>query len=240
MLENPDPTISYPTGKLSCKFNTAQCQLCQVGFPTFWHNSGDGGNDPRPVAPYPKFPVPAPILMTGVRRNLCYPFHNGYRPQHPASRLRDGDISHGGQQGRSGYFLGGAQETGHSAARRAASVAVAAQDHPGRQVPGDGQPGFSGGAARLRRGDGGSAGKLDQPADRGGQPQPASHGVRPQRRMLAGRSAGRRPVRHMPWPRLFRGKHVQPGNRCVEGGARLAGGAIEGRGVRVARLPVHD
>jgi hypothetical protein len=35
MLENPDPTISYPTGKLSCKFNTAQCQLCQVALPTF-------------------------------------------------------------------------------------------------------------------------------------------------------------------------------------------------------------
>jgi hypothetical protein len=38
MLENPDPTISYPTGKLSCKFNTAQCQLCQVALPTFRGN----------------------------------------------------------------------------------------------------------------------------------------------------------------------------------------------------------
>src|SRR5688500_7515445 len=44
MLEIPHPTISYPTGKLSCKFNTPQCQLCQVRFPTFRCNSVGGSN----------------------------------------------------------------------------------------------------------------------------------------------------------------------------------------------------
>src|SRR5688500_5742358 len=47
MLENPDPTISYPTGKLSCKVHTVPCQLCQVGFPTLRRNSVGGSNDPE-------------------------------------------------------------------------------------------------------------------------------------------------------------------------------------------------
>ena len=47
------------------------------------------------------------------------------------------------------------------------------------------------------------------------RPRPLPHG-----RDLAGRSAGRRPLRHRARRRLLRREHVQPRARCLEGGAR--------------------
>jgi hypothetical protein len=64
MLENPDPTISYPTGKLSCKFNTVQCQLCQVALPTFRGNfiktNAHMREDREVIAGYPGRTKPVP------------------------------------------------------------------------------------------------------------------------------------------------------------------------------------
>jgi hypothetical protein len=76
MLENPDPTISYPTGKLSCKFKISQCQLCQVGFPTLappLKETGDEWNphmrDDREVIEANRPPAAARALI--ARRALA-------------------------------------------------------------------------------------------------------------------------------------------------------------------------
>jgi chromosome partitioning protein len=71
------------------------------------------------------------------------------------------------------------------------------------------------------------------------QPAPPAR-PRPFDRMLAGGRAGRRPLRREARRRLLRREHVLAAHRRFEGGARLAGGAAEGRRLRPARLPVHD